>query len=178
MRLLRSMIIIVTLMSTLLQTSIANERTFSEILPNQDFNRISQGDVIWEIANRYEVGIDEVNSRQKLLTEGIEINQFQSEKPLQETIDVIATAYTAYCKGCIGITKTGVDLRGNPEAKVIAVDPDVIPLGSKVYIEGHGYAQAEDTGGAIKGNRIDIFIPSREDALQWGVQEVKVHIIE
>ncbi|GAE45476.1 cell wall-binding protein [Mesobacillus boroniphilus JCM 21738] len=63
-------------------------------------------------------------------------------------ITVEATAYTANCTGCSGITKTGVDLKANPNAKVIAVDPTVIPLGSKVYVEGYGYATAEDIGGA------------------------------
>lgn len=93
-------------------------------------------------------------------------------------ITVEATAYTAECEGCIGITKTGVDLKANPDAKVIAVDPSVIPLGSKVYVEGYGYATAEDTGGAIKGNRIDVFVPNHDDALQWGRKQVKVTIIE
>src|SRR6185312_4204885 len=68
-----------------------------------------------------------------------------------------ATAYTAYCNGCSGTTRTGIDLRANPHLKVIAVDPNVIPLGTKVHVEGYGYAIAGDTGGAIKGNIIDVF---------------------
>ncbi|WP_338450061.1 LysM peptidoglycan-binding domain-containing protein [Niallia oryzisoli] len=102
------------------------------------------------------------------------VNPVQGSKE----ITVEATAYTAECEGCIGITKTGVDLKANPDAKVIAVDPSVIPLGSKVYVEGYGYATAEDTGGAIKGNRIDVFVPNHDDALQWGRKQVKVTIIE
>ncbi|ESU33890.1 hypothetical protein G3A_03605 [Bacillus sp. 17376] len=93
-------------------------------------------------------------------------------------ITVEATAYTANCTGCSGITKTGVDLKANPNAKVIAVDPTVIPLGSKVYVEGYGYATAEDIGGAIKGNRIDVFIPTQSAALQWGRKQVKVTILD
>ncbi|ALC90271.1 peptidoglycan-binding protein [Bacillus sp. FJAT-18017] len=89
-----------------------------------------------------------------------------------------ATAYTAYCEGCSGTTATGINLKNNPGAKVIAVDPSVIPLGSKVYVEGYGYAVAGDTGGAIKGNKIDVFIPSRDAALKWGVKTVKVTIVE
>src|SRR5690606_14257941 len=81
---------------------------------------------------------------------------------------VSATAYTAYCAGCSGITATGIDLRSNPNQKVIAVDPTVIPLGSTVWVEGYGTAIAGDTGGAIKGNKIDVFIPSKDGALQWG----------
>lgn len=93
-------------------------------------------------------------------------------------ITVEATAYTANCTGCSGITKTGVDLKANPNAKVIAVDPTVIPLGSKVYVEGYGYATAEDIGGAIKGNRIDVFIPTQSAALQWGRKQVKVTLLD
>ena len=62
-----------------------------------------------------------------------------------------STAYTASCNGCSGVTATGLNLKNNPNAKVIAVDPSVIPLGSKVYVEGYGYAVAADKGGAIKG---------------------------
>jgi 3D (Asp-Asp-Asp) domain-containing protein len=101
-----------------------------------------------------------------------------NSEPAGKEITVEATAYTAECEGCIGITKTGVDLNANPDAKVIAVDPSVIPLGSKVYVEGYGYATAEDTGGAIKGNRIDVFVPEQNDALQWGRKDVKVTIID
>ncbi|MGG3466090.1 LysM peptidoglycan-binding domain-containing protein [Neobacillus pocheonensis] len=90
---------------------------------------------------------------------------------------VKATAYTASCEGCSGTTATGINLKTNPNAKVIAVDPSVIPLGSKVYVEGYGEAIAGDTGGAIKGNRIDIFIPSEHDAVNFGVKQVKVTIL-
>ncbi|RTQ93480.1 LysM peptidoglycan-binding domain-containing protein [Lysinibacillus telephonicus] len=90
---------------------------------------------------------------------------------------VTATAYTAYCEGCSGTTAIGIDLRSNPNQKVIAVDPNVIPLGSKVWVEGYGEAIAGDTGGAIKGNKIDVFIPSHDQAMQWGVKKVKVKIL-
>ncbi|MGF2615950.1 LysM peptidoglycan-binding domain-containing protein [Rossellomorea vietnamensis] len=102
-------------------------------------------------------------------------------QPTQEeanAITVSATAYTADCIGCSGVTKTGVDLNANPDAKVIAVDPNVIPLGTEVYVEGYGYATAQDIGGAIKGNKIDVFIPERQDALDWGVRSVKVTILD
>ncbi|MCM3726827.1 LysM peptidoglycan-binding domain-containing protein [Neobacillus cucumis] len=92
-------------------------------------------------------------------------------------ITVKATAYTASCEGCSGTTATGIDLKANPNEKVIAVDPSVIPLGSKVHVEGYGEAIAGDTGGAIKGNRIDIFIPSEHDAINFGVKQVKVTIL-
>ena len=101
-----------------------------------------------------------------------------TEEPAGKEITVAATAYTANCKGCSGITKTGVDLNANPDQKVIAVDPAVIPLGSKVHVEGYGYATAEDIGGGINGHEIDVFIPKQSDALDWGRKQVKVTIID
>jgi len=91
---------------------------------------------------------------------------------------VSATAYTAYCAGCSGITRTGIDLRSNPNQKVIAVDPSVIPLGSKVWVEGYGTAIAGDTGGAIKGNKIDVFIPTQGEALKWGRKNVTIKVLD
>lgn len=93
-------------------------------------------------------------------------------------IVVEATAYTATCEGCSGITSTGINLLENPNAKVISVDPAVIPLGSKVHVEGYGEAIAGDTGGAIKGNKIDVFIPSKQDAINFGRKQVKVTVLD
>lgn len=94
-----------------------------------------------------------------------------------QTYTMRATAYTAYCTGCSGITANGTDLRSNPNQKVIAVDPRVIPLGTKVWVEGYGEAIAADTGGAIKGNKIDVFIPTDGQARNWGVRTVSVKIL-
>ena len=105
-------------------------------------------------------------------------NLVETEEPAGKEITVAATAYTANCKGCSGITKTGVDLNANPDQKVIAVDPAVIPLGSKVHVEGYGYATAEDIGGGINGHEIDVFIPKQSDALDWGRKQVTVTIID
>ena len=58
----------------------------------------------------------------------------------------------------------------------IAVDPSVIPLGTNVYIEGVGARRAEDTGGNIKGNTIDIYMNSESECLNWGVRYVTIYI--
>jgi 3D (Asp-Asp-Asp) domain-containing protein/LysM repeat protein len=102
----------------------------------------------------------------------------EAKEEATKVITVEATAYTASCEGCSGITSTGINLKENPDAKVISVDPSVIPLGSKVHVEGYGTATAADTGGAIKGNKIDVFIPDYDDAVEYGRQQVKVEIIE
>ena len=94
-----------------------------------------------------------------------------------EEMLVTATAYTAYCNGCSGTTAYGIDLRANPNQKVIAVDPKTIPLGKKVWVEGYGEAIAGDTGGAIKGNKIDVFLASSDSAIAWGVKQVKIKVL-
>lgn len=95
-----------------------------------------------------------------------------------KTLTMTATAYTAGCNGCSGITYTGIDLNKNPNAKVVAVDPSVIPLGTEVYVEGYGYAIAADVGSAIKGNKIDLHVPTDSEAKNWGVRSVKVTIVD
>lgn len=87
------------------------------------------------------------------------------------------TAYCS-CKKCCGktdgITATGTKAK---QGRTIAVDTDVIPYGSKVMINGKEYV-AEDCGGAIKGNRIDVFFNNHTDALIFGVQYANVYIKE
>ena len=102
----------------------------------------------------------------------------ESSNASGQTLTVTATAYTANCEGCSGITATGINLLKDPNAKVIAVDPSVIPLGTEVYVEGYGNAIAGDTGGAIKGNKIDVFIPSHSEAMSWGRKTVNVTILD
>ncbi len=95
-----------------------------------------------------------------------------------KTITVTATAYTAGCNGCSGITATGINLNNNRNAKVIAVDPNVIPLGTRVHVEGYGNAIAGDTGGAIVGNKIDVHVPTKSEAFAWGRRTVKVTFLD
>lgn len=90
------------------------------------------------------------------------------------SIYVDATAYSAYDPGNGSYTARGTLLRHG----IIAVDPSVIPLGTKVYIPGYGEAIADDTGGAIVGNRIDIAFDSHEEAIWFGRQMLEIYIIE
>lgn len=90
---------------------------------------------------------------------------------------VEATAYTPYCAGCSGISAAGINLRNNPDLKIVAVDPRIVPLGSKVWVEGYGYAVAGDTGGAIKGNKIDILVQSKSQANSWGRKKVRMKVL-
>ncbi|AEF92956.1 3D domain-containing protein [Desulfotomaculum nigrificans CO-1-SRB] len=85
-------------------------------------------------------------------------------------VTAVATAYTHTGNR----TATGI----RPYVGVVAVDPRVIPLGTKLYVEGYGPAIAADTGGDIEGNRIDVFFDSRQQAMNWGRRQVKVHILK
>lgn len=72
-----------------------------------------------------------------------------------------------------GITASGI----KAQYGVVAVDPKVIPLGTKLYIEGYGYAIAGDTGGAIKGNKVDLYFNTYSEAINYGVRQVKVYVL-
>ncbi|ANC18114.1 fibronectin [Bacillus cereus] len=76
------------------------------------------------------------------------------------------------------ITAAGIDIGKNPNIKLIAVDPKVIKLGTKVWVEGYGEAIAGDTGGAIKGNKIDVLFPTEKQAREWGRKKVKIRIMK
>lgn len=92
-----------------------------------------------------------------------------------EVMTLVATAYSPYC--CKGVdSATAIGLRAG--YGVVAVDPRVIPLRSRLYIEGYGYAIAGDTGGAIKGLRIDLGMDTLRAAKQFGRRTVRVYIIE
>lgn len=104
----------------------------------------------------------------------------ESKKPSSngKVFTMTASAYTAGCSGCSGHTSTGIDLNANPNMKVIAVDPSVIPLGTRVWVEGYGEAIAGDTGGHIVGNRIDVHVPSKSAAYSWGRKTVTVKVLD
>lgn len=164
--------------------------------------KVKKGDTLYSIAAMHNVTVKELKTWNGMKSEVIHPNQNlkvvktdtnvkkQSQSNVAKTpsrsdddnvvkeITVSASAYTANCNGCSGITSTGINLKQNPDVKVIAVDPSIIPLGTKVYVEGYGYAIAGDTGGAIKGNKIDVFFPSKSEAYKWGRKQVKIKILK
>ena len=94
-----------------------------------------------------------------------------------KVMSMIATGYSGSAAengGRSGRTATGLRIGHG----VVAVDPNYIPLGTRLYVEGYGYAVAADTGGAIKGNRIDLGHNSRSEANRVGRRRVKVHILD
>jgi len=117
------------------------------------------------------------------VTTSVDVEPVEVIAPITETFE--ATAYIALCDtGCIGITATGVDVRNTIYSegyRVIATDPDVIALGSIVRItlaDGSSFeAIAEDTGGLIDGNRIDLLVATESEAWEFGRQAVEIEMI-
>ena len=92
----------------------------------------------------------------------------------QHILLIIIALVKALVTLAYGITSTGVRAERNPNGySTIAVDPRVIPLGTKLYVDGYGYAIAEDIGGAIKGNHIDLFFSSSSEMWNWGSTKCK-----
>jgi uncharacterized protein YabE (DUF348 family) len=97
-------------------------------------------------------------------------------------LKMTATAYDASFESCgkhpehpqYGITYSGLKVRHG----IVAVDPKVIPLGTYIYVEGYGEALAADIGGAIKGNRIDLYYESPADVAKYGRRTVKVYVLD
>ena len=159
---------------------------------------VMKGDTLFGIAEKNNLSVDELKNKNgissdiihpgdKLVVDGSKTVSAQSSTENVEKkavasatteMTVTATAYTAYCEGCSGVTATGIDLRSNPNQKVIAVDPSIIPLGTRVWVEGYGEAIAGDTGSSIKGERIDVFMENEQDALNWGRKTVTIKVLD
>jgi 3D (Asp-Asp-Asp) domain-containing protein/uncharacterized protein YabE (DUF348 family) len=91
-----------------------------------------------------------------------------------EAFSMLATAYDPHCYGCSGTTAVGLPAGFG----IVAVDPRVIPLGTRLYVEGYGPALAGDTGGAIKGYRIDLGFNTYTSAINFGERPVRVFVLK
>jgi 3D (Asp-Asp-Asp) domain-containing protein len=109
----------------------------------------------------------------------------KSQQQAKRVLYMEATAYTAFCsEGCTGMTSTGYNVANTTKVdgmRVVAVDPNVIPMYSIIKIEARGetfYAQALDKGGAIRGHKLDVLVRNESIAKQFGRQKhVKVSIM-
>jgi len=94
-----------------------------------------------------------------------------------KVISMVSTGYDG-CYACNKPYYGAPSYIGLPLARgIVAVDPNVIPMGTRLYVEGYGNAIAADQGNAIKGNRIDLFFDSHQQASKWGIKTVKVTIL-
>lgn len=112
-------------------------------------------------------------------TKAADLPQMEEVMPQTRQQDAAQTqeqtfTVTAYCpcKKCCGAYANGYTATGEKATQgvTVAADPDVLPMGTKIELDGHTYT-VQDTGGAIAGNRLDLYFNSHEDALRWGVRE-------
>ena len=104
----------------------------------------------------------------------------------EETQNQSTPSQTAPSGGRVMVVQaTGYTHTGNrtatgtiPRRGTIAVDPRVIPLGTRIYVPGYGYGVAEDTGGAVNGRIIDLFFNTRTEAINWGRRTVQIKILD
>ena len=134
---------------------------------------------------RYTQLFDVVNEQNQIIQElTIEIkSEPQAIKTIEDNKIYLGkfkiTHYCA-CTKCCGKNAQGITASGKrvEENKTIAVDPKVIKLGSQVYIDGYGYMEAQDTGSAIKGNIIDVYVADHQEALNLGVKYKDVYLVK
>lgn len=115
------------------------------------------------------------NPLDRVITVGTQVQiASRGEFAGHEMIEMLATAYSPWC--CRGVDDvTALGLRAG--YGVVAVDPTIIPLGSRLYVEGYGYAIAGDTGSAIKGMRIDLGFNTIGEAIRFGRRPVRVYVV-
>lgn len=139
--------------------------------------------------------VGENENQKENTTKYVSYKSLAEDNPPEEYSSVVEVSATAYClcKKCCGkspsnpnygMTASGIRIVPGSGIKVIAVDPKIIPLGSKVYVEGlngawdYGYATASDTGSAIKDYKIDLYMDTHSEALTWGRKKVNVYVID
>ncbi len=129
------------------------------------------GDRSVVVRQTYHQGIGE--DRPEPGSRSVEGHSPDGEGTPQSYVKVYTMTATAYS---LSRNNTASGLRPGPGR--VSVDPRVIPLGTKLYVEGYGPAVAADTGSAIKGLRIDVWLNSRELAIKWGRKKVRVWVLE
>ncbi|KYQ86898.1 MULTISPECIES: 3D domain-containing protein [Thermoactinomyces] len=147
-----------------------------------------KGKKIYEVAMMYKNGEPmEENGKQVVkqrLVDTVqpveEIVKIGTNEELAEKEDTQLASAGTLTVQATGYTHTGSRTATGtyPRRGTIAVDPDVIPLGTKLYVPGYGYGVAEDTGGAVQGHIIDLFFETRSEAIQWGRRTVTIKILK
>lgn len=153
---------------------------------------VQKGDTLYQIAKSFDTTVDllmlenkivdptrlQIGQELQITSEAMDVSSWLENNKIEKVFSATLTAYTAGVEStgkkpghpAYGITSSGAKVK---EGRTIAVDPKVIPIGSMVYIEGIGLRKAEDTGSAIKGARIDVFMEDLNEALEFGVQKNK-----
>lgn len=148
-----------------------------KIVKNGDISSFLHSGLTGGKTYHYKVRAYRISAGEKVLASGSapvsvkakKVKLKTSKKGFQYKKKFIVKAYS-YTGG--GRTASGTRAR----VGAIAVDPSVIPLGTKVYVDGYGYARAEDTGGNIKGKKIDVYKNSAGACMKWGVRYVTIYV--
>lgn len=162
---------LITINQKLLIKGMAEETSAKQVEPEKESTEVVEEEV--EQSKPAQKEPQKTEKKAEKQTE----EQPQQSSEAGQSMTMEATAYTAECYGCSGVTATGIDLNADRNKKVIAVDPSVIPLGSRVHVEGYGEAIAGDTGGDINGNRIDLHMPTKGAANNFGRQSVNITVL-
>lgn len=150
--------------SKVLQVGQAGEKTITNLVTYKDGVPIAKKELSREVTTQPVNKILAVGTR-RVISRGDKTYEYT------KTLAMRASAYTHTGSN----TATGT----KPKAGFsVAVDPSVIKLGTYLYVDGYGYCKAEDTGGAIKGNRIDLFFDSESECQNWGVRTVRVYVLK
>ncbi|MBA4493285.1 3D domain-containing protein [Paenactinomyces guangxiensis] len=149
-----------------------------------------KGKKIYAVVMHYKNGQPLVKEGKPVVTETL----VETIKPVDQVVKIGTSTQLAEeeknkpkltATGTMTVEATGYTHTGNrtatgtyPKRGTVAVDPDVIPLGTKLYIPGYGYGVAEDTGGAVNGRIIDLFFETRSEAIKWGRRTVTIKILK
>ena len=107
-----------------------------------------------------------------------ELPRTAPDTPIEQTSQIWRVTAYCPCKLCCGVHSDGITASGHnilAGDKLIAA-PRSIPFGTWIEVEGYGMAEVLDRGGAIKGRRLDVFFPTHQEALSWGVRMIEVKI--
>lgn len=180
-----------------------NDDVNTEHIPDTTFQStyvVQAGDTLYRIAQLFQTTVEllvmenhiedvrklQIGQKLKIPAVHVEVASYLEgeHSEISKAFKAKLTAYTAGFESTgktpshpeYGITSSGARVQEN---HTIAVDPQLIPMGSLVYIEGIGIRRAEDTGSAIKGNRIDVYIPDLQEALKFGVKkDINVYVLQ
>jgi 3D (Asp-Asp-Asp) domain-containing protein len=146
------------------------------MVTNQESAVTKQNTNATSIVNQTDSAVKEEPQQVAQASRTIERSDNTVSRGATRTLSMVATGYT-------DAPEENYPYAGQPSyiglplaRGIVAVDPNVIPMGTKLYIEGYGEAIAADQGGAIKGNRIDLFFDSKSEANSWGMKTVRVTV--
>jgi 3D (Asp-Asp-Asp) domain-containing protein len=147
-----------------------------------------EGKKIFQVVTLFKNGEPVVENGKPVITERLvetvepidQIVKIGTNKELAKKEKINLAAVRTLTVEATGYTHTGsrTAMGTWPKRGTVAVDPDVIPLGTKLYIPGYGYGVAEDTGGAVDGTIIDLFFETRAEAIKWGRRTVTIQILK